>query len=111
MTPKPGWSSQPICNKCWWTDYPERVPHRLIDADVEQCVRCGQLTTAGIYVRHYQPGPGYPRWPADDDVTVTVTDEGTHTVTGRADLVAAFLDVVARGAQMPDLPAETKEQQ
>lgn len=41
-----------LCEGCWNFLNPDRpVPHRLVEAEVETCCRCGMPTTSGIYVR------------------------------------------------------------
>lgn len=53
--------SQAMCDRCWHdrTDG-RRVPHRLIDPDVEVCAWCGELTMSGIYVRANPETVPYP---------------------------------------------------
>lgn len=43
--------TQPICASCYATRNPDREPVRIIDAQREGCVDCGEITYDGIYIR------------------------------------------------------------
>jgi hypothetical protein len=43
--------TQPVCDVCWITDYPDKEPMRLREAEPEQCCKCGEPTRSGIYIR------------------------------------------------------------
>jgi hypothetical protein len=50
------WKTVPICEKCWREEEPDRQPVQVIGADEEVCYKCGEKTTAGIYVRRFGVG-------------------------------------------------------
>lgn len=41
-----------ICTVCWSSREPGRLPATVKGATPEPCCFCGQMTDAGIYVRH-----------------------------------------------------------
>ena len=41
-----------ICEGCWKKHNPNRVPIQFLLAEEEKCCFCGNITTAGIYIRH-----------------------------------------------------------
>jgi hypothetical protein len=43
--------NHPLCDRCWTTQFGERVPHRLVEPLAERCCRCGEFTESGIYYR------------------------------------------------------------
>jgi hypothetical protein len=43
--------TQPCCDDCWFERNPGRKPVRLIAAEIETCVYCGEPTHDGLYVR------------------------------------------------------------
>lgn len=48
------WRTVAICEDCWTSEHPSRVPVRALlpdGADVERCYACGSPTAAAIYVR------------------------------------------------------------
>lgn len=40
-----------MCDGCWW-ERNDVSPLKMKDAEQETCCFCGDLTSAGIYVRH-----------------------------------------------------------
>lgn len=53
--------SQAICDPCWESRNPVRVPVRLKQPEVEDCAYCGESTTSGIYVRDDPANVNFPR--------------------------------------------------
>ena len=67
--------NQPICERCWFTENPDRVPVRFVGAidqsghllertqpapNAEQCCMCGWPTIAGIFIRRHPDKCHYP---------------------------------------------------
>ncbi len=60
-SPTPRWSwTQPQCEPCWDIANPDRHPSRLIAAEPETCVTCGEPTSSGIYIRTDPASAPYP---------------------------------------------------
>ena len=53
--------TQPVCEDCWYSLYPEREPTRLRQAEIETCCKCGIQTWSGIYIRIDPKTVPYPR--------------------------------------------------
>lgn len=53
--------TQPVCERCWFTEQPDRRPTQLTASDVERCCLCGLPTVAGIYVRRDPATVPYPK--------------------------------------------------
>lgn len=54
--------TQPVCERCWFTEFPARRPVQFIGAEeIQHCCRCGEPTVAGIYVRRDPAAVPYPR--------------------------------------------------
>lgn len=45
------WESLAICAKCWVAENPDRKPVVITQTGIEKCCRCGDWTSAGIYIR------------------------------------------------------------
>lgn len=62
-----GYSRHDICWTCWRNRNGEhREPYRVVDAALEVCCFCGELTKAGICVRD-EPQPFCPLSDGDMD--------------------------------------------
>lgn len=59
-----GWNAA-MCEGCWYTLNPDRVPVRIKDARHETCSNCGLPTKSGIYVR---VAPGNQNFPTAERV-------------------------------------------
>lgn len=49
--PKVMWRTLPVCSRCWMDRNFDRLPARVIDAPVADCIACEEKTDEGIFVR------------------------------------------------------------
>jgi hypothetical protein len=54
--------NQPICERCWFTEHPDRMPLQYVGVReyCEQCCMCGHPTVAGIYIRRHPNDTRFP---------------------------------------------------
>jgi len=52
--------NQPLCGICWELEFPNRLPHRLVDRQVVNCCNCGGETVSGIWVRRDPKTVAFP---------------------------------------------------
>lgn len=54
--------NQPLCERCWFTEQPNRRPVQSVgDKEyVDQCCMCGWPTVAGIFIRRHPDECQFP---------------------------------------------------
>lgn len=60
-----GWTAA-MCTNCWVMENPDRIPTRVIEAELERCHNCGRFTSSGIYIRKNPTLQAYPTDREDD---------------------------------------------
>ena len=71
--------TQPLCEQCWDTEQPGRVPVKFRNDKELPCCMCGQPTSDGIYIRRDPKSCYFPY----DDEAETQEFERAEDIIGR----------------------------